>query len=54
MGFRSVSANLIARSLTGDDPAQLAYRAAEMAEIERRALLARGDTFVMETLFSDP
>jgi predicted ABC-type ATPase len=53
-GFRFVNADLIARSLTGDDPNDVAYRAAELAEIERRALLARGDTFVMETVFSDP
>lgn len=32
----------------------MAYRAAALADIERRALVARGDTFVMETVFSDP
>ena len=53
-GFRFVNADLIARGLTGDDRAGFAYRAAELAEIERRALVARGDTFVMETVFSDP
>jgi predicted ABC-type ATPase len=53
-GFRCVNADLIAASLTGDDPASIGYRAAELAEIERRALLARGDTFVMETVLSDP
>jgi predicted ABC-type ATPase len=53
-GFRFVNADLIARGLTGDDRADTAYRAAELAEIERRALVARGDTFVMETVFSDP
>lgn len=52
-GFRFVNADLIARSLTGDDPGDRAYRAAELAEIERRVLLARGDTFVTETVFSD-
>lgn len=49
-GFRFVNADLIARGLTGDDRAGFAYRAAELAEIERRALVARGDTFVMETV----
>lgn len=53
-GFRFVNADLIARGLPGDDRAEVAYRAAELAEIERRALVARGDTFVMETVFSDP
>lgn len=49
-----MNADLIARSLTGDDPTEIAYRAAELAGIERRELLARGDTFVTETVFSDP
>jgi len=53
-GLRFVNADLIARGLPGDDRAEVAYRAAALAEIERRALLARGDTFVMETVFSDP
>ena len=53
-GFRFVNADLIARGLPGDDRTAAAYRAAELAEIERRALVARGDTFVMETVFSDP
>jgi predicted ABC-type ATPase len=53
-GFTFVNADLIARGLSGDDRADVAYRAAELAEIERRALVARGDTFVMETVFSDP
>ena len=53
-GFRFVNADLIARGLPADDREDAAYRAAELAEIERRALVARGDTFVMETVFSDP
>jgi predicted ABC-type ATPase len=53
-GFRFVNADPIARGLPGDDRAEVAYRAAELADIERRALVARGDTFVMETVFSDP
>lgn len=53
-GFRFVNADLIAAGIPGGDPATLAYRAAELAEIERRALIARGDTFVMETVLSDP
>lgn len=53
-GFRFVNADLIARGLPGGERPDVAYRAAELAEIERRALVARGDTFVMETVFSDP
>ncbi len=53
-GFRFVNADLIAAGIPGADPAELAYRAAELADIERRALIARGDTFVMETVLSDP
>jgi predicted ABC-type ATPase len=53
-GFRFVNADLIARALSGEDRADVAYRAAELADIERRALVVRGDTFVMETVFSDP
>jgi predicted ABC-type ATPase len=53
-GFRFVNADLIAAGLAGVDPASIGYRAAELADIERRALIARGDTFVMETVLSDP
>ena len=53
-GFRFVNADLIAAGIAGADPAALAYRAAELADIERRALIARGDTFAMETVLSDP
>ncbi|MEW6271193.1 MAG: zeta toxin family protein [Thermodesulfobacteriota bacterium] len=53
-GFRFVNADVIAAGLAGDDPASLGYRAAQLADIERRALIARGDTFVMETVLSDP
>ena len=53
-GFRFVNADLIATGLGGGDPASIGYRAAELADIERRALIARGDTFVMETVLLDP
>ena len=53
-GFRFVNADLIARGLVGADRARIAYHAAELADVERRTLIARGDTFVMETVFSDP
>jgi len=53
-GFRFVNADLIAAGLAGDDAEAVAYRAAELADIERRALISRGDTFVMETVLSDP
>ncbi|MCW5891477.1 MAG: AAA family ATPase [bacterium] len=53
-GFRFVNADLIARSLPAPERADVAYRAAELAAIARRALVERGDTFVLETVFSDP
>src|SRR5207244_2851005 len=53
-GLRFVNPALIAAGLGSDDPAAVGYRAAELADIERRALIARGDTFVMETVLSDP
>lgn len=53
-GFRFVNADLIARSLPAPERADVAYRAAELAAIERQALVDRGDTFVLETVFSDP
>lgn len=52
--LRFVNADLIAAGLGSDDLASVGYRAAELADIERRALIARGDTFVMETVLSDP
>ena len=52
-GLRFVNADLIARALSPENPYSESYRAAAVADIERRALLARKDSFCMETVFSD-
>ena len=49
-----VNADQIARTLAPDDPASIAYDAAEVADRERRELLALRRSFIMETVFSDP
>ena len=49
-----VNADQIARTLAPDDPASIAYGAAEVADRERRELLALRRSFIMETVFSDP
>jgi predicted ABC-type ATPase len=48
-GLRFVNADLLAREL-GLDP----YRAAEVADRVRRQLIAGRESFVFETVFSDP
>jgi predicted ABC-type ATPase len=54
LGLRFVNADLIARSLA-DSPAPetVAYAAAQIADAERHLLLAEGQSFCMETVFSD-
>lgn len=49
-----VNADQIARTLAPDDPGSIAYGAAEVADRERRELLALRRSFIMETVFSDP
>lgn len=53
-GIRIVNPDEIARALAPDDPGAVAYDAAQAAEAVRQDLLARGTTFCMETVFSDP
>ena len=48
-GLRFINADDIARSLGID-----AYEAAQLAEGIRRELVAQGESFVFETVFSDP
>lgn len=48
-GLRFVNADEIARDLRAD-----AYAAARMADTLRRELLAVGESFIFETVFSDP
>jgi predicted ABC-type ATPase len=49
-----VNADQIARTIVPDDPASIAYEAAEVADRKRRELLALRRSFIMETVFSDP
>ncbi len=53
-GLPFVNADLIAREIDVADPVERARRAGEIAEAERRSLLSRGESFCMETVFSDP
>jgi predicted ABC-type ATPase len=48
-----VNADRIARSVLHDRPAS-DYEAARIAEAERRRLVAERQSFIMETVFSDP
>ncbi len=54
LGLPLVNADLIARDLDVADPAARARQAADIAEAERRLLIAQGESFCMETVFSDP
>ena len=49
-----VNPDQIARALSPDDPSAMAYEAAQAAESVRQDLVARGVSFCMETVFSDP
>jgi predicted ABC-type ATPase len=53
-GLRFVNADILARAIAPDDPAGASYAAARAADAERRALVTKGDSFCMETVFSDP
>lgn len=52
--LRVVNPDAIARALSPADPGAVAYEAAALADGVRRDLLARGVSFCMETVFSDP
>ena len=49
-----VNPDQIAKALAPDDPDSMAYQAAQAADTVRRDLVARGVSFCMETVFSDP
>lgn len=53
-GVPFVNADVIARALSPEDPIAVSQQAAAAADVERRALVSRRDTFCMETVFSDP
>ena len=54
LGVHFVNADLLARELNPDDPSTVAYEAAALADQERRQLVEMGESFCMETVFSDP
>lgn len=54
LGLRFVNADLIAKNLASQAPEAIAYEAAQIADAERRLLLTEGQSFCMETVFSDP
>jgi predicted ABC-type ATPase len=53
-GLPFVNADRLASKMSPANPLAVAYQAAELAETERRSLLAGGRSFCMETVFSDP
>ena len=53
-GIACVNADNVARSLNPGAVEALGYEAARLAEAIRQDLVARGETFCMETVFSDP
>lgn len=54
LGLPFVNADLIAREMEPAEPARVSYQAAQQADRIRRALVGCGDSFCMETVFSDP
>ena len=54
IGLRVVNPDQLARALAPDAPETVAYEAARVADTVRRDLVARGVSFCMETVFSDP
>jgi len=53
-GILVVNPDEVAKGLSPDSPEALAYEAARVADAWRRDLAARGVSFWMETVFSDP
>jgi predicted ABC-type ATPase len=53
-GLRFVNADILSREISPEDPASASYAAAQAADAERRELVKLGESFCMETVFSDP
>ena len=53
-GLYVVNPDQIAQALAPDNPSAMAYEAAQAADSVRQDLVARGVSFCMETVFSDP
>jgi len=54
LGLPFINADLIARDLEEPDDERRARSAAALADMERREFVSRGESFCMETVFSDP
>lgn len=52
--MRFVNADILARAMAPEEPASASYAAAQAADAERRELVKLGESFCMETVFSDP
>src|SRR3954451_16869108 len=53
-GILIVNPDEVAKGLSPDSPEDFTYEAARVADTWRRDLTARGISFCMETVFSDP
>jgi len=54
MALRFVNADIIAAERWPHSPSEHSYEAAQVAEAERRELMAIGSSFISETVFSHP
>ncbi len=53
-GLPFINADVIAAERWPDAQAENAYEAAQLAEVDRRARMAAGESFITETVFSHP
>lgn len=53
-GIKFVNADLIAKSMDANHPERLSYEAATLATEIRESMIARGESFCFETVFSHP
>ena len=53
-GLKFVNADLIAKAMDANHPERLSYEAATLATEMREGMIARGESFCFETVFSHP
>jgi predicted ABC-type ATPase len=53
-GIKFVNADLIAKAMDANHPERLSYEAATLATEMRESMIARGESFCFETVFSHP
>ncbi len=53
-GIKFVNADLLARTMDQEQPERLSYEAATLAAEMRDSMIARGESFCFETVFSHP